>query len=73
MLSKSKFLKTAIVAVFVGLAGAAAATPASARDFDRGHHRDGGSGWGRGDHRGGHSDRNWSWRHRHHHHFHGWY
>jgi hypothetical protein len=74
MLSKSKFLKTTILAALVGLTAAAAVTPASARDYDRhgGYERDRDSGRGdrdrsdRGDHGG------WGWRHHHHRH-HGWY
>ncbi len=78
MLSKSKFLKTTILAALVGLAGVAAVTPASAHEYDRhgGYERDRdsgrgdrhGSGWDRGD-RGDHG---WGWRHHHHRH-HGWY
>ncbi len=80
MLSKSKFLKTALLAALVGLAGAAAVTPASARDYDRGHdrgyHRDRDSGWGRDrgyEHRdhGGRGD--WSWNRYRHHRHNGWY
>ncbi|HEY0303183.1 MAG TPA: hypothetical protein VGC36_17685 [Rhizomicrobium sp.] len=77
MLSKSKFLKTAVAAALIGLAGVASIAPASARDHDRHGSRD--SGWGRdrGDHRGwGRHDRHdrddRGWRHRHHRH-HGWY
>jgi Ni/Co efflux regulator RcnB len=77
MQTKSKFLKTAILAALVGLAGAAAVTPASAHEFDRhgGYHRDRDYGWGRD--RGYHGG--WD-RHDHggsrgdHRHFHrGWY
>jgi hypothetical protein len=82
MLTKSRFLKSTVIAALVGLAGVAAVTPASARDYDAGHrgyYRD--SGWER-DHdrfdrhdrhdRDGRFDRGWFWRHRHHN-FHGWY
>jgi hypothetical protein len=76
MLSKSRFLKSTVIAALVGLAGVAAVTPASARDYDgdrTAYHRD--SGWGR-DHdrydRHDRDDRGWYWRH-HRHHFHGWY
>jgi Ni/Co efflux regulator RcnB len=78
MLSKSRFLKSTIVAALVGLAGVAAVTPASARDFDRhgGYHRDRDSGWDRdrdsGSDRHDRFDRGRYWRH-HRHHFHGWY
>ncbi|HEY4941486.1 MAG TPA: hypothetical protein VII56_08660 [Rhizomicrobium sp.] len=77
MLSKSKFLKTTVLAALVGLTAAAAATPASARDFG-GHssyHRDRdsdrGDRHGRGFHRHDRSD--WGWGHRHSHRHHGWY
>lgn len=80
MLSKSKFLKTAIVAALVGLGAAAAVTPASARDFDShgGYHRDRDSGWGRDDRgdRGDRGDRHdrgdHGWGHRHFRHHHGY-
>ncbi|HXC54889.1 MAG TPA: hypothetical protein VNU97_06315 [Rhizomicrobium sp.] len=67
MLSKSRFLKTAILAALVGLAGAAAVTPASAHEFDRrgGFERD--RGFDHGDH---HGHRGWGHRHFHHR---GWY
>ena len=79
---QSKLLKTAILAALVGLAGAAAVTPASAREFDRGYHRERDSGWGRDrsdrhdrgdrDDRGGRGFGD-GWRRHHHHRFHGWY
>jgi len=49
MLSKSRFLKSTVIAALVGLAGIAAVSPASARDYDShaGYHRDRDSGWGR--------------------------
>jgi len=84
MLSKSKFLKSTVIAALVGLAGIAAASPASARDFDShgGYHRDRDSGWGR-DRDGDRFDRHDRhdrgdrdgrfWRYHRHHHFHGWY
>src|SRR5690242_3165569 len=45
----SKLLKSTAIAAVIGLAGIAAITPASARDFDYhgGYHRDRDSGWGR--------------------------
>ncbi len=70
-MTKSRLLKTAIVAALIGVAGAASIAPASARDYDRrdGYSRD------RDDHRGydrGHRD-DYRWHH-HHRHFHrGWY
>ncbi|MEJ1967252.1 MAG: hypothetical protein WDN03_01235 [Rhizomicrobium sp.] len=64
-MSKSKLLKTTVLAALIGLAGAAAVTPASAHGFDRG---------GRHEHSGwrGHDRHDFGWRH-HHRHFHGWY
>jgi len=49
MLSKTKFLKTAVVAALIGLAGVATVTPASAREYDRhgSYDRDRDSGYGR--------------------------
>jgi hypothetical protein len=72
MQTKSKFLKTAILAAFVGLAGAAV-TPASAHEYDghygyhhdRGHDRGFRGGWDRHDHGGS------RWGNRHFHR--GWY
>ncbi|MEI9887442.1 MAG: hypothetical protein WDN08_13265 [Rhizomicrobium sp.] len=80
MLSKSKFLKTAVVAALVGLAGVASVAPASAREHDgRGsYHRDRDSGGGRDrgdrgwDRHDRHDNHGWGWRYRHHRH-HGWY
>lgn len=83
MLSKTKFLKTAVVAALIGLAGVATVTPASAREYDRhgSYDRDRDSGYGRDrdrDDRSGwdrhdRDDRDYGgWRHRHHRH-HGWY
>ncbi len=66
-MTKSRLLKTAIVAALIGVAGAASIAPASARDFD---HRDGYSR-DRGDHRGHRDDHRW-FHHRHHFHR-GWY
>jgi hypothetical protein len=82
MLSKSKILKSTVIAALVGLAGIAAVTPASARSFDShgSYHRDRDSGWSsdrgdRHDHSDRHdrSDRGWGWRYHNRHHFHGWY
>jgi hypothetical protein len=80
MLSKSKFLKTTILAALAGLAATTAVTPASAHDFDGrgGYHRDRDSDRGdrdRGDRHGRHDrDRgDWGWGHRHSHRHHGWY
>lgn len=78
MLSKSGFLKTTILTALIGLAGAAAVTPAIAHDYygNGGYHRDRDDrGWGdRRDHRGwdrhDRDDRGWGWRHHRHH---GWY
>lgn len=78
MLPKSKFLKTTILAALVGLTAAAAATPASARDFAgrSSYHRDRDSDRGdRGDRHGRVGDRHGhgDWGHRHSHRHHGWY
>jgi hypothetical protein len=79
MLSKSKFLKTTILAALIGLAAAAAATPASAHEYDRhgGYSRDRDSDRGdrgdRGDRHGRHDRGDWGWGHRHSHRHHGWY
>jgi hypothetical protein len=64
MLSKSKLLKTAILAALVGVAGAASIAPASAHDYDGGgyhrdrddgyRHRDRDDGWFRHDRDGRH-------------------
>ena len=71
MFTKSRLLKTSLLAAFVSLAGAAAITPASAHDMDRGAsfaRPDGdrfGDSWRR-------HERFEFWRH--HRHFHpGWY
>jgi len=70
MLSKTKLLKTAVVAALLGLAGAAAVTPASAHEYDRhgSYHRDRDSGWGRDrdGHRGGDRHDRDGGGHRHH-------
>ena len=64
-MTKSRLLKTAIVAALIGVAGAASIAPASAHDYGR---RD---GYSRADHRGHRDDYR---SHRHHRHFHrGWY
>ena len=76
MFSKSKFLKTTILAALVGLAGATAVTPASAHEFGGGYHRDRDSDRGdRGDRHGRGGDRHdhGDWGHRHSHRHHGWY
>ena len=81
MLSKTKFLKTTVVAALIGLAGIATVTPASAREYDRhgsydsdrdsGHGRDRGRG-DRFDRHDRHDNDGWGWRHRHYRHQ-GWY
>ena len=78
MLLKTKFLKAAVIAALIGLAGAASIAPASAREYDRhgSYDRDSGYGHDRDGHRGGdrhdRGDRDGGWSHRHHRH-HGWY
>ena len=74
MLSKSKFLKTAVIAALVGLAGVASIAPASARESDRhgSYHRDRDSGWGHDRSRGHDRGDRDGWGHRHHRH-HGGY
>lgn len=74
MLSKSKFLKTTVLAALIGLAGAAAISPASAHEYDRGRggyshsgydrggERDSGRGSNRDD-RGDRGDRNGGYHH----------
>ncbi len=76
MLSKSKFLKTTILAALVGLTAAAAVTPASAHAYDRhgGYSRDRDSDRGDRDrHHGRHDRDRGDWGHRHFHRHHGWY
>jgi len=81
MLSKSKLLKSTLIAALVGVAGLAAVTPASARDYGRhgGYHNDRDSGWGRDNDRydrfdrHDRSDRGWGWRYHNRHRYHGWY
>jgi len=81
MSSKSKFLKTTILAALVGLTAAVAVTPASAHEYDRhrGYERDRGRddrGWGdrdrgyRGWDRHDRDDRGWGYGHHRHR---GWY
>ena len=69
-MTKSRLLKTAIVAALIGVAGAASIAPASARDYD---HRDGYSRDHRGDRYDHRGRDDYGWRHHHRHFHHGWY
>jgi len=71
-MTKTRLLKTALVAALFGIAGAASIAPASAHDYDRhgGYSRD--RGYDRNDHRGRNDRDDYRWHH--HRHFHrGWY
>ena len=85
-MTKSRLLKTAILAAVIGVVGAASVAPASAHDYDRSNgysrDRDDNRGYDRGDrndrydrddNRGGRDHDSWRWRHRHHHYNHGGY